>query len=158
MRIILGIKKGISNIVRVIMIAMVAVMSLSIAWSVFARNLFGQSFDSIIDINRILFVWSTFMGLVYVNGEGKLIRFELLEQRLEPSLRRVLHVFQGLAALILYVVMTIAGLKILSFADAQAFPTIPITLVWLYLPIAISGILLVTQTITSLVIITAEKS
>ena len=81
MRPLVRLKGFISNGVRAVMIVTLAFMCLSIAASVFVRNFLGVSFDAIIDINRILFVWITFLGLVFVNGQEKLIRFELLEQQ-----------------------------------------------------------------------------
>ena len=147
----------ISAAVRAIMVLTLAFMSLSIAASVFARNFFGFSFDAIIDINRILFVWITFLGLVFVNGQEKLIRFELLEQRLSGAARRVLQFVQRVAALILYVVMTIAGYQMIPFAEPQTFPTISISLVWLYLPVLVAGSLLVFQTLSSIAVSAADK-
>ena len=147
----------ISKTVSVLMVATLAFMCLSIAASVFVRNFFGFSFDAIIDVNRILFVWITFMGLVFVNGQERLIRFELLEQRLPPAARRVLHFVQRVAALILYVVMTIAGYQMIPFAEPQTFPTIPISLIWLYLPVLAAGSLLVFQTLSSIAVSAADN-
>ena len=154
---LLRINGVISKTVSVLMVSTLAFMCLSIAASVFVRNFFGFSFDAIIDVNRILFVWITFLGLVFVNGQERLIRFELLEQRLPPAARRVLHFVQRVAALILYVVMTIAGYQMIPFAEPQTFPTIPISLIWLYLPVLVAGSLLVFQTLSSIAVSAAAK-
>ncbi len=156
MRPLVRLKGFISNGVRAVMIVTLAFMCLSIAASVFVRNFLGISFDAIIDINRILFVWITFLGLVFVNGQEKLIRFELLELRLPHVARRILHLVQRVAALILYGVMTFAGLQVMPFAEPQVFPTIPISLVWLYLPVVFAGVLLLVQTLASIAISAAE--
>jgi len=50
---LLHLKRGISVAVRTILVIGLAFMCLSIAASVFIRNFFGHSFDTIIDINRI---------------------------------------------------------------------------------------------------------
>jgi len=149
---LLHLKRGISVAVRTILVIALAFMCLSIAASVFIRNFFGHSFDTIIDINRIFFVWITFLGLVFINGEERLIRFELLEKKLPGVARAVLHALQRLAALVLYSVMVIAGIQVLPFAQPQMFPTIPISLIWLYLPVVIAGVLLVIQTLASLIL------
>ncbi len=152
MRCLLHLKRGISTAVRTILVIALAFMCLSIAASVFIRNFFGHSFDTIIDINRIFFVWITFLGLVFINGEERLIRFELLEKRLPGLARTVLHTFQRLAALVLYVVMVIAGIQVIPFAQPQIFPTMPVSLVWLYLPVVIAGVLLIVQTLATLIL------
>ena len=125
-------------------------MCLSIAASVFVRDFFGHSFDAIIDVNRILFVWITFLGLVFVNGEDRMIRFELLEKKLSPPAQQVLRFVQRIAALVLFGVMTIAGVQMIPYAQPQVFPTIPISLVWLYLPVLVAGVLLIVQTLTAI--------
>ena len=80
------------------------------------------------------------------------VRFELLELRLPHVARRILHLVQRVAALILYGVMTFAGLQVMPFAEPQVFPTIPISLVWLYLPVVFAGVLLLVQTLASIAI------
>lgn len=155
---LLHLKRGISAAVRTILVIALAFMCLSIAASVFIRNFFGHSFDTIIDINRIFFVWITFLGLVYINGEERLIRFELLENKLPGAARAALHTVQRLAALVLYGVMIVAGIQVMPFAQPQMFPTMPLSLVWLYLPVAISGVLLVIQTLAALVLSLQRRS
>ena len=149
---LLHLKRGISVAVRTILVIGLAFMCLSIAASVFIRNFFGHSFDTIIDINRIFFVWITFLGLVYINGEERLIRFELLENKLPKIARAVLHTIQRLAALVLYAVMVIAGIQVIPLAQPQIFPTMPVSLVWLYLPVVIAGVLLIVQTLATLLL------
>ena len=149
---LLHLKRGISAAVRIILVIALAFMCLSIAASVFIRNFFGHSFDTIIDINRIFFVWITFLGLVFINGEEKLIRFELLENKLPRVARTALRTVQRLAALVLYAVMVIAGFQVIPFAQPQVFPTMPLSLVWLYLPVVIAGVLLIVQTLATLLL------
>jgi TRAP-type C4-dicarboxylate transport system permease small subunit len=149
---LLHLKRGISVAVRTILVIGLAFMCLSIAASVFIRNFFGHSFDTIIDINRIFFVWITFLGLVFINGEERLIRFELLENKLPKIARAVLHAIQRLAALVLYAVMVVAGIQVIPFAQPQLFPTMPVSLVWLYLPVVIAGVLLIVQTLATLLL------
>ena len=102
--------------------------------------------------DRIFFVWITFLGLVFINGEERLIRFELLENKLPKVARAVLHTVQRLAALVLYAVMVIAGIQVIPFAQPQIFPTMPVSLVWLYLPVVIAGVLLIVQTLATLLL------
>ncbi len=149
MSFVLRFRNGLSAVVRTLMAASTALMCVTIAASVFARNFFGLSFDAVVDVNRILFVWTTFLGLVYVNGEGKLIRFELIEQNVGENVRRILIIVQRLAGLVLFAVMATAGVAMFPFAQAQVFPTLPISLFWLYLPVSVSGALLILQTIAS---------
>ncbi len=146
------IKVWIAYTVRAVMVVTLAFMCLSIAASVFVRNFFGISFDAIIDINRILFVWLTFLGLVFVNGEEKLIRFEILELKLPPAAQKALRFVQRVAALVLYGVMAYAGMQVIPFAEPQVFPTIPLSLAWLYLPVLFTGVLLLIQTFASIAI------
>lgn len=148
----------ISKIAETGMCLAIGGIGLSVAASVFLRNFLSMSIDVVVDANRILFVWATFFGLVRVNGEGTLIRFELIEQKLSSSARKVLRAVQKIACLILYAVMTVAGFQVLDFAKAQVFPTMPISLAWLYLPVAAAGFLLVAQTALSFAVPAAKKT
>ncbi|MFA6506164.1 MAG: TRAP transporter small permease subunit [Treponemataceae bacterium] len=149
---------GISKTAEIGMCLAIAGIGLSVASSVFLRNFFSMSIDVVVDANRIMFVWATFFGLVRVNGEGTLIRFELIEQKLSASARKVLLIVQKAACLILYTVMTVAGIQVLNFAKAQVFPTMPISLIWLYLPVATAGFLLIIQTALSFANPAAKKT
>lgn len=139
----------ISKVAEAFMCAAIAGICVSIAVSVLLRNFFNMSIDVIVDANRLMFVWATYFGLVRVNGAGTLIRFDLIEQRLSMAARKALRLVQKAACLALYLVMTVAGIQMLDFAKAQTFPTIPVSLLWLYLPVALAGALLVVQTALS---------
>jgi len=70
MRIANKICEGITKGARILMSVLLGLLASSLALSVFARNLFSYSFDFIVDLDRILFVWTCFIGLVYINGTG----------------------------------------------------------------------------------------
>ncbi len=157
MRVANKICEGITKGSMVLMSVLLGLLASSLALSVFARNLFSYSFDFIVDLDRILFVWTCFIGLVYINGTGKMIRFDLIEQRLPPAFLRYLRIVQNALALLLFLVMTKAGTEIFSFAKAQKFPTLPISLVWLYVPVCLAGLLLSVQTVASILSPTPAK-
>ena len=150
MRMLNLISEGITKGAQILMSLTLGILAFSLALSVFMRNLFGFSFDFIVDLDRILFVWTCFVGLVYINGTKKLIRFDLIEQKLPPAVVKRLRFVQNLLALLLFVVMAKAGSEIFSFAKSQKFPTLPFSLVWLYVPVCLAGFLLTIQTVVSL--------
>ena len=41
---------------------------------------------------------------------------------------------------------------VIPFAQPQIFPTMPVSLVWLYLPVVIAGVLLIVQTLATLLL------
>lgn len=150
MAILIKIKDGISKLAGAVMCAAIAFMCVSLAAAVFIRNFLGMSFDIIVDINRIMFIWTTFAGLIYINGEDRMIRFDLIEQKLSRKWRSILVVVRKAAGLVLYAVMTYAGAQMYEFAKGQFFPTMPtVSLAMIYLPVCIAGILLIVQTIAS---------
>lgn len=147
------INTAVTKTVGVLMSITVAAMALLIITSVFVRNVMGFSFQWIVDVNRLIFIWMCFLGIVFVNDEDRLIRFEILEQHFSPKVRKWVDVFRYAASLVLYAVMCRAGILVSEFAKAQVFSTIPVSTMWMYMAVVAAGVLLVFQTVIKLLVL-----
>ena len=142
-----------TGLVRIAMSFSVAAMAILIMLSVIVRNLLGFSFQWIVDVNRLIFVWMCFLGLVYVSDQDLLIRFDMLDRHFSPMLHRIALLLRHVASLALFGIMVKAGLDVSQFAKAQVFSTMPVSTRWLYLAVAASGGLLVFQTAAKIIIL-----
>ncbi len=140
----------IARAVGFLMSLCVASMALLIISSVIIRNTAGMSIQWIVDVNRLLFIWMCFLGIVYINDKDMLIRFDILDRHYTDKLAKVMHFLQQITALTFFYIMTKAGILVSDFAKVQFFSTIPVSTKWLYIPVVFAGSLLVFQTISKL--------
>jgi TRAP-type C4-dicarboxylate transport system permease small subunit len=147
------INKILTGLTRFTMSISVAAMALLIMLSVIVRNLLGFSFQWIVDVNRLLFIWMCFIGLVYVSDNEQLIRFDIIEKHFSPLLHKIVNLLRYSASLILFGIMVKAGLDVSQFAKAQSFSTIPVSTSWLYLAVVAAGGLLVFQTSVKILVL-----
>jgi TRAP-type C4-dicarboxylate transport system permease small subunit len=138
---------------RITMSITVAAMAILIMLSVIVRNLLGFSFQWIVDVNRLIFIWMCFLGLVYVSDKELLIRFDIIERHFSPGLHKALTLLRYVASLVLFGIMVKAGLEVSQFAKAQVFSTIPISTSWLYIAVITAGALLVFQTVVKILVL-----
>lgn len=149
MRLIVRLQQINGLLMRVVGLAiglMVAAMASLIMLSVVARNLLNFSFQWIIDVNRLLFIWMCLLGVVYVSNDERLIRFDLLDKRFPPTLHNIVMLVRYAVSLVLFWIMTTAGMAVSRVAKPQMFSTIPVSTRWMYLAVATTGALLIFQT------------
>ncbi|MCF7933908.1 MAG: TRAP transporter small permease [Spirochaetia bacterium] len=146
----------ITQAVSIVMCLSVAIMASLIILSVCVRNILGFSFQWIVDVNRLIFIWMAFLGIVYVNEKDMMIRFEIVDNALSPALRRIITIVRHLSSLFLFLVMVRAGLLVSNFAKDQVFSTIPVSTKWLYFAVIAAGILLVYQTTVKILVLFAH--
>ena len=140
----------ISRLSFICMTSAVASMAVLIMLSVIVRNLMGFSLQWIVDVNRLIFVWMCFTGIVYINSSDAFIRFDILEKRFSPAVSRLLKLAFDAGSLALFLIMTRSGLEVSEFAKAQVFSTIPVSTKWLYLAVVCAGAFLSLQTVMRL--------
>lgn len=138
-------------IVKIIVMLLAALISLFVFVTIVSRNFFDYSFEYSVEGNQILFMWMCFLGIVVVNSMGTMLRFELLEQRVPPGLRRYWRSVLYLLELVVAVILAWAGWEMLEFADGQRFSTMNLSYFWLYLPAPVAGVLLFLKTLENLV-------
>ena len=142
-----------TGLTRIAMSMTVAAMAILIMLSVIVRNLLGFSFQWIVDVNRLIFVWMCFLGLVYVSDKDLLIRFDMIERHFSPSIHKALTLVRYVVSLVLFGIMAKAGVEVSQFAKAQVFSTIPVSTRWLYMAVVAAGLLLVFQTVVKIIVL-----
>jgi TRAP-type C4-dicarboxylate transport system permease small subunit len=117
-------------------------MVLTILVQIVLRKLFGMSLHYVVDVNRLCFVWMSFLGAAYVYGKNDLIRFDILISRLPPRGAAFSGLLCGVAGLIFFVIMIVAGTSMTRFTRDQYFSTMKVSFFWLYIPLIVGGFLM----------------
>ncbi|MGR5142036.1 TRAP transporter small permease [Photobacterium sp. DNB23_23_1] len=142
------------NMVKPIIILMcmtVCLIALLTLISIVVRNFMGFSFQWVMDVNRLLFVWMCFLGLIYANYKDALIRFDFMDNKFPPKINNVIVIGRHVGCIALFIIMIKAGFEIIDFAKHQEFPTIPLSMASMYYAVVFSGVFLVIQTTLKLI-------
>ena len=146
-----------TRITGVLMSLSVAMMAVLIMMSVIVRNLMGFSFQWIVDVNRLIFIWMCFLGIVYVSDKDVLIRFDIIDKHFSPIVHRIFTILRYFASVVLFGIMVKSGIEVSEFAGAQVFSTIPVSTRWLYIPVIVAGCILTFQTVVKMITMLSRK-
>jgi TRAP-type C4-dicarboxylate transport system permease small subunit len=137
-----AINTGLRRVVAWILKILIGFMILTILAQIVLRRVFNFSMDFVIDINRLCFIWSVFLGAGYVFGTEGLIRFDIFITRLSGAGRAVSEMLCAGASLVFFIIMIYAGFLMIPFTSDQFFSTIRVSFFWLYLPLIVGGVIL----------------
>ena len=142
MKVLQMINAGLRRAVGWALKILIGFMVLTILAQILLRRVFNFSMDFVIDVNRLSFIWSVFLGAGYVFGTEGLIRFDIFVNRLSGSGRAMSETLCAAASLAFFVVMVYAGFLMIPFTSDQYFSTIRVSFFWLYLPLIVGGVIL----------------
>ncbi len=117
-------------------------MVLTILAQIILRRVFNVSMDFVIDVNRLCFIWSVFLGAGHLYGGEGLIRFDLFINRLSGRGLVVSRIISAVTSLVFFLSMIYAGFLMIPFTRDQLFSTIKVSYFWLYLPLIVGGFIL----------------
>lgn len=128
---------------RVICIALFAVLLLLVVWQVFTRLVLNDPAPWTEEAARFAFVWVSLIGISIAVGEKADVVMDFLVAKLPLPLQRGADLVAYLASLafVLYVLVH-GGLQQVERAWAQTNPVLPLTQGQLYLALPVSGALL----------------
>jgi len=140
--------KAIATIILLICILGIVSIMLS---ELVARNLFNSSFRWSTELNGFLFMWMSFMGLIILINENRMISLDMVYVRVNPKIRGVLWLLIQLAIFFLGLVMVISYKDMYPILATSKFSTMQwLQKTWHYLPSAIAGAFFVAQSVYEL--------
>ena len=107
------------------------------------RYIFGLSLIFTEELARYLMVWIVFLGGALAVKDDSHIRINVLVQRLSPRLGRLVRITAHGLTMLLLVVLTVEGTKILPRQLDQMCITIDINMFYFYLAIPVGSILMI---------------
>jgi hypothetical protein len=104
------------------------------------RNVLNISFRWSTELNGFLFMWMSFMGLIILVSEDRLINLDMVYSRVSPGVQTGLWMLIRTAMLFLGVVMVVSYVDMYPILATSKFSTMQwLKKAWHYLPSAIAG-------------------
>lgn len=152
MKIFKSITDGIVKVTEILLMLLVAGLVGLIVYELTIRNLFNKSFRASIEICGILFMWMTFLGIIYLYDKSRLMRFDILLTRVGKGLNQVFWVINKAASLMLGVVMVIAFISMYPFFSTRFFSTIPsLSYAIMFIPMGLAGAFIALKTVLQMI-------
>ena len=114
------------------------------------RSIFDINFMSSFDLTRILFVWFTFIGASVVYKEKGHSAFSFLYGRTRGFIKLSIDLVNHVLTFGFLMVLAYFGAKLTMATSVQSLPASGISLVWLYLPLAVSAVLMLVHCLSFL--------
>ncbi len=135
-------KNVLSNIVEGVAAILVIALAVVVFLQVFNRYVLKAPLAWSEDLAMLLFQWVTFLGAAIGVKRTRHFGIELVVRNLPEKIHRaieyVVPVFVGIVALI----MITEGIELLSFNRSRIYSSMDLSYTWAYLPIPISGCLM----------------
>jgi len=126
MTLLRGVRKGFVRSLEVLVMAMVAVLTLTVLWGVFTRFCIGKQATFTDELARVLLVWVSMIGAALAFGEKSHLGVDFFVAKLHPEARKTLSMIVQVVTIALAVVVFIAGGWGLAMGQLnQQLPTMP---------------------------------
>jgi TRAP-type transport system small permease protein len=137
--------KTLSAAAENLLFVLFAVMVVIVFINVIARYVFNNSITASEELARYAFVWSSFLGAIFVLNEGGHIGVDLVVKKLPPALRKIVLVFASVCMLALSGVCVWYGYVIAesSFGWPSPATGIPYGYVGLIVPITFAAMFVI---------------
>ena len=134
-------RHGLVRALEVLIIAMVALLTLSVLWGVFTRFVMGRQAEYTDELARLLLVWVSMIGAALAFGEKAHLGVDFFVNHLHPEARKTLSVAVQVIIVALAFTVFIAGGWSLAMAQmGQELPTLrPLTRGMVYLSLPVAG-------------------
>ncbi len=136
-------KKLADNLVEAVSAAMVVALTVIVFVQVFNRFVLKTPLAWSEDLAMLLFQWVVFLGAAVGVKRMRHFGIELVVRQLPERMRYWVEVTTPLVMAVVALVMIVQGLTILSFNRNRIYSTMDLSYTWAYLPIPLSGILII---------------
>ena len=151
MKVLRGINTLVAKITDVLLILLIGGIVAVIFSELLYRNILNRSFRSAVEISGIMFIWMIFLGIIHLYDRNKMLRFEVVLNRVEGWVAEVLWYISKMVCLCLGIVMIIAFIGLYPIISTRFYVTmrfLPFTMH--FLPMAIAGGFLVLKSVEEL--------
>ncbi len=137
------IKMGFVKLLEGLLMAMVAVLTLTVLWGVFTRFCLGKQAAYTDELARVLLVWVSMVGAALAFGVKAHLGVDFFVNRLHPEARKTLSMLvQVVTAVLAVVVFVVGGWGLAMGQMGQQLPTLPISRGLVYISIPLGGVLI----------------
>jgi TRAP-type C4-dicarboxylate transport system permease small subunit len=131
---------------KTVMVAMLAVLVVSVGANVFGRFVLDQSLAFSDELARFLFIWVIFLGAALAHLHREHISVDLFVLRLPARLQSVVTVVQELLILGLMVALLLSARQVLGTAPGK-FPLLGLPYNWMNVAVPVCAVIMGTVTV-----------
>jgi len=128
------------------LIVVMGIMVLNVIWQVASRYILGAPSSFTDELSRYLMIWVGVLGAAYVSGKRMHVAIDILPSKLSARSRKKMEI----AVTIIIMTFALGALVIggsrlvyISYLLGQRSPALQIPLMWVYLALPVSGILII---------------
>ncbi len=126
-----------------LLVLLVFTLCLDVFAAVVLRYVFHMSLGFYDELARYVFVWMSFLGAATGVKRHGHFGVTFVVQRLSPRVQQGLAVFNMLAMMLFAGVLVARGITMVRLTSTQLSPAMEIPVSYLYLPVPISGVLMI---------------
>lgn len=123
---------------------------LIVFFEVLMRYVFRAPLITSVELSRIGFVWSCFLGAALGVKRSRHIRFVFLIERLPAAGRRVLGAAVSLLSVGFFLVVLVQGVHMVQRVADTYFPALGLSQLWLYLPLPVTAACMLIHTLAAM--------
>lgn len=143
--------KILDKIIKIILVAIVAVMVIGCAWQVITRFILNSPSKYTEELLRYLLIWLTMLGTPYAYGQGQHLSINALTNTFKPINKMRTKIFVEVIVLFLSVtVLIIGGIMVTLNAGGQISSSLQMPMELYYGCLPICGVLMVIYAIKRL--------
>lgn len=138
-------KRIVDRILANILVALMLIMVLDVLWQVFSRYILLSPSSFTDELARYLLIWIGVLGAAYAAGQGEHLSINLISEKLTPSGRKKLKIFQNVLIILFALTALVIGggrLVYITYFLAQDSPALHVPLSIIYSIIPLSGLLI----------------
>lgn len=152
--ILLNIKKNIDQVLKWILVTIMAAMTINVLWQVFSRFVLQNPSSYTEELARYMLIWLGILGASYVAGQKMHLAIDLLSTKLNGIKKSYLEIFiQSFVFLFAFFVMVVGGIRLVQITLTlnQISAALQIPLGYVYSVVPVSGILMMFYAFTFIV-------
>jgi len=142
------------NILRWVLLSLMAIMTLDVLWGVFTRYVMGAQASWSEELARFLLIWIGILGAAYASGKDLHLSIDLFPNSLAPASRRKLMVVIHLLVIFfVFVAMVIGGGRLVYVTSilGQESAALEWPLAAVYTVMPLSGLIIIYYKVTEII-------
>ncbi len=138
------------RVVRIILVPIGALFICVVFLGVLARYVLQTPIVSSVELSRLGFVWSVFLGAAVTLKNERHTQFAFLLDAVGERTRRAMRVLIDLLSTVFFGLLAVKGTQMVQAVEATYFPALGWSQLWLYLPLPVCAVFMFIHTVAVL--------
>ena len=137
-------------LVRILLVPFALFTILIVFFEVLMRYVFRSPIITSVEMARLGFVWSCFLGSTLCFKREKHIQFVFLAEKFGNRVRRMIQIGVDLFSLVFFIFLLIKGIQMVRAVGPTHFPALGWSQIWLYLPLPLNALFMLIHSLALL--------